>query len=96
MKLTLAETLREKRKEKNMSQRELGEAVGISAPLMSELLSDPDKISVARLRSIIRALDVDPMIILRLLGFTDKALRSLGKDAEPVVPGPPIPLRKYM
>lgn len=64
----------------DMSQRELGETLGISSPQMSELLSDPDKLSVARLRSIIRALDMDPLTILRLLGFTDKMLRDFTRD----------------
>lgn len=79
----------------DMSQRELGEAVGISAPLMSELLADPDKISVARLRGIVRALDMDPAIILRLLGFPDKVIRTLGRELEVAAPAAPIPLRKY-
>lgn len=79
----------------DMSQKELGQAVGISAPQMSELLSDPDKISVARLRSIVRALDMDPVTILRLLGFSDKAIRSLGREMEAAAPAAPIPLRKY-
>ena len=79
----------------DMSQRELGEAVGISAPLMSELLSDPDKISVARLRSIVRALDMDPVIVLRLLGFPEKVLRALSREAEASASATPILLRKY-
>ena len=62
----------------DMSQRQLGDAVGVSPPMMSELLSDPDKLSVCRLRRIIRALDLDPAIILRLLGFTEKELRACG------------------
>lgn len=79
----------------DMSQRELSEVVGISAPQMSELLSDPDKLSVARLRCIVKALDMDPAIILRLLGFPDKAIRALGRELEAAVPASPIPLRKY-
>lgn len=79
----------------DMSQRELGEAVGISAPLMSELLSDPDKISVARLRSIVRALDMDPATILRLLGFPEKVLRAFDRELVAAAPAAPIPLRKY-
>lgn len=62
----------------DMSQRDLGVAVGISAPLMSELLSDPDKLSIARLRSIVRTLRLNPGTVLRLLGFTDKELCAYG------------------
>ena len=78
----------------DMSQRELGETLGISSPQMSELLSDPDKLSVARLRSIIRALDMDPKTILRLLGFSDRVLRSLGSEQQPKASGAPIPFSK--
>lgn len=61
----------------DMSQRELGEQVGVSAPSMCELLADPDKISVARLRKIIRALDIDAAVILRLLGFDNRTVAQL-------------------
>ena len=78
----------------DMSQRELSEVVGISAPQMSELLNDPDKLSVARLRSIVRALDMDPLTILGLLGFTEKALRAYVRDLEPVTADrPPLALK---
>lgn len=62
----------------DMSQRDLGSALGISAPMMSELLADPDKLSIARMRSIVRTLNMQPMTILRLLGFSDKELRACG------------------
>lgn len=79
----------------DMSQRELGETLGISSPQMSELLSDPDKLSVARLRGIIRALDMDPLTILRLLGFSERVLRSLGSEQkQPKASGAPIPFGK--
>ena len=80
----------------DMSQRELAETVGISAPLMSELLADPDKLSVNRLRAIVSALDMDPVTILRFLGFSDKAIRALcSEQAQPAASGGPIPLSRY-
>lgn len=78
----------------DMSQRELSDQVGISAPFMSELLADPDKLSVARLRAIIRALDMDPLPILRLLGFPDKILQAYTAPEDRAAGGV-IPLRKY-
>ena len=62
----------------DMSQRDLGSALGISAPMMSELLADPDKLSIARMRSIVRTLNMEPLTILRLLGFSDKELKACG------------------
>lgn len=61
----------------DMSQKDLGVQVGVSAPSMCELLADPDKISVARLRKIIRALDIDAAVILRLLGFDNRTVAQL-------------------
>ena len=69
--------VRVQRAKLDMSQRELGEQVGVSAPSMCELLADPDKISVARLRKIVRALDMDPAVIMRLLGFDNKTIALL-------------------
>lgn len=80
----------------DMSQRELAETVGISAPLMSELLADPDKLSVNRLRSIVNALAMDPVTILHLLGFSDKDIAALAREQErPLASGGPIPLTRY-
>ena len=61
----------------DMSQKELGQQVGVSAPSMCELLSDPDKLSVARLRKLIRALDMNPAVIMRLLGFDNRTVALL-------------------
>lgn len=69
----------------DMSQKDLGEQIGVSAPSMCELLADPDKLSVARLRKIIRALDMSPETVLRLLGFDT---RKLLKDTGAVIPMP--------
>ena len=78
----------------DMSQRELSDQIGIAPSSMSELLADPDKLSVARLRGIIHALDMDPMPILRLLGFSEKALHAM-MAPEAQAAGGIIPLRKY-
>lgn len=80
----------------DMSQRDLADVVGISAPLMSELLADPDKLSVNRLRAIVSALGMDPVTILRFLGFSDKAIRALARDQEqPVASGSALSLARY-
>ena len=79
----------------DMSQRELGQTLRISAPMMSELLADPDKITVARLRDIVHALDMDPVVILHLLGFSDRVIRAINPAPQQAASGAPIPLRNY-
>lgn len=74
----------------DMTQKELGLQIGVVPSAMSELLANPDKISVARLRGIVRALDMDPATILRLLGFDNKAIS--GFDGSPA--GTIVPMRR--
>ena len=80
----------------DMTQRELSDQIGIAPSSMSELLADPDKLSVARLRGIIRALNMDPLTILHLLGFSDKALRAMLVPDERATAGGIIPMRKCL
>lgn len=61
----------------DMPQRELGDRIGVVPSVMSSLLANPDKISVGRLRGIIHALDLDPLVILPMLGFSEKDIRKL-------------------
>lgn len=61
----------------DMIQRDLGELLGLKGPQTSIQLANPDKIPVGRLREIIRILRLDPMVILALLGYTDKELKQL-------------------
>lgn len=68
--------VKHRRVELDITQKDLGEQVGVSAPSMSELLSDPDKLSVGRLRRLVRVLDLDPVTVLRLLGFDTKRMAT--------------------
>lgn len=61
----------------DMSQKELGEQVGVSPASISALLAHPDNLSVARLRSIVQTLDLQPATILRLLGFDNRTVALL-------------------
>ena len=71
--------VKHQRVEFDMSQKELGEALGISAPQISELMANPDKLSIERMRSIINALDIEPLVVLRLLGYSDRAIKQLSQ-----------------
>ena len=61
----------------DMAQRELADQVGVVPSVMSNLLANPDKIGVGRLRTIIKVLSLDPIVILRLLGYSDKDIKKL-------------------
>lgn len=70
----------------DMSQRELGEVLGISPPQISDLMANPDKLSVERLRSIVQALSIDPLTVLHLIGYSDKDLKGFVQESPTVVP----------
>lgn len=64
----------------NITQKKLGHEIGVSSPVMSELLSDPDKISAGRLRKIVSVLKPDPVVVLSMLGYTSKDIQSISKQ----------------
>ncbi len=61
----------------DMTQGELADQVGMDRSVLSRFLADPDKLSVGRLRKIIQILDIEPEIILALLGYSQKQIRDL-------------------
>ena len=77
----------------DMSQRELGAVLGISPPQICDLMANPDKLSVERLRGIIRALSIDPMTVLRLLGYSDKDIKKMLQPPMEMASGAVIPFR---
>ena len=63
--------------ELNLTQKELGAMLGIEGPHTGKQLANPDKIPVGRLRKIIQILHLDPLIVLALLGYTEKDIKQL-------------------
>lgn len=60
----------------DMTQDELGETIGVCSSQISKLLANPDSISIGRLRKIIQVLDLDPQIILALVGYSQKEIKD--------------------
>ena len=69
---TFIQEIRVRRAYLDMTQSELATAIGVVPSSMSKLISNPDKISVGRLRGIIKALNLEPLIVLKLLGYSQK------------------------
>lgn len=65
---------------RDMKQSELADEIGVVPSVMSNLLANPDKISAGRLRKIIRALSLDPTVILAFLGYTAKEIQNISKS----------------
>ena len=55
--------------------------MGLSDPTISLLLRDPDKLTAKRLRQLIKLLGLDPITVLRWLGYADRDIKKLKEDA---------------
>lgn len=69
--------IRVRRVELDMSQNELAAEVGIVPSFMSNLLNNPDKLTAARIRTIVQTLELNPMVVMEFLGYTRKDLQRL-------------------
>lgn len=74
--------IRVRRAELDMNQRGLADSLGVVPSVMSKLLAEPDKISVERLRKIVKTLAPDPIVILKLLGYDNRELKRLTHNPE--------------
>lgn len=55
-------------------QKDLGDILNLSPARVSGLLSDPDALTIGRLRKIVKAVMPDPIIVLAYLGYDQKTL----------------------
>lgn len=76
--------VRVRRAYQNMTQRELAGEVGIAPSAMSQLLADPDKISIGRMRTIVQTLSINPEIILKIIGYTAKEINQFKGESNNV------------
>lgn len=61
----------------DFSQRDLADKTIMSQTTISNRLRDPNDITVGELRSLNKALGLDPTIVLALLGYSKKQIKEL-------------------
>lgn len=62
------------------SQRALAEPLGVSQGTVGNWLKDPDGISVGNLRVIVKKLKIDPVILLKAVGYTTSDIKRIGRN----------------
>lgn len=72
--------IRVKRAELDMTQKLLGDRIGVCPSQMSKMLANPDSIDVGELRQIVAVLEPDPCVVLALLGYSSKAINKIRKE----------------
>jgi transcriptional regulator with XRE-family HTH domain len=82
----LGATIGKLRKEKGMTQQELGEKVGVTASTWSRIEQGESQLSTDHLRAAARALDVEPSFIMEKSEAIEKELTSHGIKVEDIPP----------
>ena len=59
------------------SQRSLGDALGVCQATAGNYLKNPDYIQFRTLRAMVKLLRLDPMVILKALGYSSKDIQKL-------------------
>ena len=58
------------------SQESLGNVLGCCQATVCNLLRSPGSIQLSRLRQLVKVLKLDPLVVLKALGYSEKELRS--------------------
>ena len=59
------------------SQRALGEALGVCQATAGNYLKNPECIPFGTLRSMVKMLKLDPLVILKALGYSNQDIKKL-------------------
>lgn len=62
------------------SQTALSKQLECAQSTVSELLRDPRVVPLSRLRQLVKVLKLDPVIVMKALGYTEKELRARFKE----------------
>ena len=64
------------------SQRVFGKSIGIAQSTAGKYLKDPEAMPLSVLRSLVKTLKPDPIVLLKALGYTTKEIASLRANPE--------------
>lgn len=59
------------------SQRALGEALGVCQATAGNYLKNPECIQLGTLRAMVKLLRLDPMVVLKALGYSNQEIKKL-------------------
>ena len=65
-----------------MTQRAVADSTGIPQPTLCKRLASPENFTVAELQKLVGALTPDPYVMLQLIGYSDKTIARMKKNAE--------------
>ena len=66
----------------DLSQRELAQKANVSQTTVSNRIREPNDITVGELRGFVKALGLNPAIVLALIGYAKKDIKAAFETAE--------------
>lgn len=61
-------------------QQDLAVTMGISEPTVTHMFKDVDKMPASRIRQLVQILSLNPITVLRWLGYTDRDIKKLKEE----------------
>ena len=61
------------------SQKSLGAVIGVCQATAGNYLKNPDNIPLGVLRSMVKAIKPDPLVVLRAIGYSSKDIKDLSE-----------------
>lgn len=78
----LLRDIREKQGQQNlMTLTALSNASGVPYQILRRRLQNPDDLTIAELRKLYKAIRLDPMVLLSIIGFSHKDVRAHFRDS---------------
>lgn len=68
------------RTNQGLRQHDIAVELDLSDGATSRLMHNLDELTADRIRKLVRFLDLDPVVLLRWLGYTDKQIKSINKE----------------
>jgi hypothetical protein len=62
------------------SQKSLGTALGVCQKTAGDYLKNPEAIRLGTLRDMVKLLKLDPVVVLKALGYTSKEIKSVREE----------------
>lgn len=68
------------RTNQGLRQHDIAVELDLSDGATSRLMHNLDELTADRIRKLVRFLNLDPVVLLRWLGYTDKQIKSINKE----------------
>lgn len=67
---------------KGLNQYKMSMVFGVTPATMSKYLTSPDTIRMGMLRRMVKELKLDPVVVMKALGYTSQDIKRIGRSTD--------------